>query len=145
MIKTEEKIDRLEKLGFKTASDKIKRLAEKKRKLAIAYEHFRFVRKENIAAFQNKLYDSTRKDKEGYKMLSFTPVESYEEMPPAEVLTALEEANEKHCFDSYEVAHIVRVKDPILFGRVNGCSDRFFVAQWDDDVAIEDILAENEG
>jgi len=37
------------------------------------------------------------------------------------------------------------VPDPILLGRITGCENRYFIAQWDDDVKIEDILKENEG
>jgi hypothetical protein len=47
------------------------------------------------------------------------------------------------CFDSFEIAKIQwkrEIKDPILFGRIDGCPDRFYVSQWDDDVRIEDIL-----
>ena len=57
----------------------------------------------------------------------------------------LEEAKKLDCFDEFEIAYIAEVKDPILFGIVKGCSTKFYVAQWDDDVRIEDILAPNEG
>lgn len=142
-------IDRLEKLGFKVASSKVKELSIKKRKMAIAYEHYRFVRPEKITAFNDKLMKESRRGME-YKTLAFTPVEQYEEVPPADVLDKLEvaqalKAGDCAVFDSFEVAHIVNVKDPILFGRIKGCSDRFFIAQWDDDVKIEDILKPNEG
>ncbi len=148
-------IEKLEKLGFKTAGEKVKRLAEKKRKLAIAYEHYRFVRQEKIAAFNEKLKKKTMKtektrwgNKETYQELSFTPVESYAECPPDSVLADLETAIDRHCFDAFEVAHIVttiKVPDPILFGRINGCTDRFFIAQWDEDVKIQDLLNKDEG
>lgn len=134
----------LDKLGFKKASMHLVELSDKKRKLALAYEHFRFVRQEKIDAFNNKLM---REKGYGmsYKELSFTSIESYKEVPPEHVLTSLGAALEFKCFDSFEVAHIVEVKDPILFGRIKNCSDRFFIDQWDDDVKIEDILMPNEG
>lgn len=151
-IKEQETIEKLAKLGFKVAGEKVKRLSEKKRKLAIAYEHYRFVRQEKIDEFNKKLAKETRhKGTSGYdawQELSFTPVEKYGEVPPAEVLEALEAAHDRNCFDSYEVAHIVtqvKLPDPILFGRINECTDRFFIAQWDDDVKIEDILSSKEG
>lgn len=137
-------IDRLERLGFKTASTKVKELSAKKRKMAIAYEHYRFVRPEKIEAFNRKLMAKRKKDG-SYDMLSFTPVENYSEVPPAPVLEAMEVAVDRKCFDKFEVAHIINVKDPILFGRITGCPDRFFIGQWDDDVKIEDILKPNEG
>ncbi len=150
-VKEQETIGKLEKLGFKTASDKVKKLSEKSRKLAIAYEHFRFVRKEKIADFNQKLKEKTMKRsnyREEYQQLSFTPTENYSEVPPDHVLKSLEDALEKKCFDSFEIAHIVdvvKVPDPILFGRIEGCTDRFFIDQWDDDVSIQDILKDNEG
>lgn len=138
-------IDRLETLGFKAAADRVKKAQERKRKLAIAYEHFRFVRVEKISEFNDKLYEQTRHDNEGYKELSFTSIERYENTPPEHVLVSLGEAVAMKCFDSFEVASIRRVKDPILFGRIDECSDRFFIDQWDEDVRIEDILKDNEG
>lgn len=143
-------VERLGRLGFKKAHGIVQRLAEKKRKLAIAYEHFRFVKQEKVDDFNKKLRVKTeiRTGVMGssYQQLSFTPVENYEKVPPTEVLDALEQAQDLRCFDSFEVAHIVEVKeDPILFGRINGCSDRFFISQWDQDVRIEDLLGKNEG
>lgn len=138
-------VDRLEKLGFKKAGAKVKELAILQRKMAIAYEHYRYVRPEKIDAFNKKLYDKTRDKLGQYQRLSFTPVENYEEVPPTHVLDAMDVALGRNCFDSFEVAHIVNVKDPILFGRITSCQDRFFIDQWLDDVKIEDILTPNEG
>ena len=42
--------------------------------------------------------------------------------------------------DRVEISQFV-----FLFGVVTGCDDRFFIAQWDDDVKIEDILQGDEG
>ena len=44
-----------------------------------------------------------------------------------------------------KIQDIVQTKDPIVFGCINKCADRFFIAQWDDDVSIEQILNDNEG
>lgn len=145
MVKIEE---RLEKLGLKAASKRVTELRERKRKLAIAYEHHRFVRQEKIDAFNAKLKKESIQKSGEYKMLSFMALEQYEQAPPESVLDALETAIGRNCFDSFEVAHIVTkvpTPDPILFGRIKACPDRFFIGQWDDDVKIEDILAANEG
>lgn len=136
-------IDRLEKLGFKAASTKVKELSVRQRKMAIAYEHYRFVCQEKIDAFNAKLRKAG--SNAGYQTLSFTPVEQYPDVPPVHVLDSLDLAQSRRCFDAFEIAHIIDVKDPILFGRINGCPDRFFIGQWDDDVKIEDILKPNEG
>lgn len=143
-IKEPAVLDRLERLGFTAAGAKVKELSLRKRKMAIAYEHYRFVRPEKITAFNEKLMRDSRKGGD-YKTLTFTPVDRYAEVPPAKVLDSLETAQGRKCFDSFEVAHIINVKDPILFGRISGCADRFFIDQWDDDVKIEDILKPNEG
>lgn len=147
--KKEKVQDRLARLGFKSAATKIKTLTEKKRKLAIAYEHFRYVTMEKMQAFQEKLRkESMQKMNSGrsrWKELAFTPLHAYTETPPASVLDSLEKANDKKCFDSFAIAHIVNVEDPILFGYIEGCTDHFFIDQWDDDVKIQDILKDNEG
>lgn len=113
-------INRLEKLGFKAASTMVKELAVRKRKMAIAYEHHRFVRPEKIVEFNKKLREKSLGDVRGYQMLTFTPIEQYSEVPPASVLDSLEVAMGRQCFDSFEIAHIINVKDPIIFGRIEG-------------------------
>ena len=35
---------------------------------------------------------------------------------------------------------IKEIKDPIVFGVINGCPDKFFISQWDDDIKIDDIF-----
>ena len=143
--------ERLEKLGLKTASKKIKDLKELRRKMSIAYEHFRFVTPDKINVFNDKLRKETEKQDNyyiQYDTLSFIPLVEYEEVPPSEVLDKIEQAQEIGCFDTFEIAKISAIKerkDPIVFGCINGCPDKFFIGQWDDDVRIEDILKENEG
>lgn len=154
MEEVSEKIthEELEKLGFKEVAGNLRTLAIKKKKMAIAYEHYRFVRQEKINEFNAKLRKNTEKaGAYGYaswQTLTFTPVSNYTEVPPKHVLTKLAEAMERKCFDGFEIAHIVteiKVPDPILFGRIEGCPDRFYIDQWDNDVKIEDILKDNEG
>lgn len=148
-IETGTIVSKLEKLGFKRAAEDLKMFAERKRKLALAYEHYRYVRQEKIDAFNEKLKAETITGKEPYtakwKTLDFVSIGGYGSVPPDEVLTKLETAQERKCFDTFEVAYIRDVKDPILFGRITGCRDRFFIGQWDTDVKIEDILLPNEG
>jgi hypothetical protein len=60
----------------------------------------------------------------------------------------LKKAKDMGCFDYFEVAKVETVEvrpDPIIFGGIEGCDDKFFITQWDDDVSIEEILNENEG
>lgn len=142
--KTHEKLARL---GFKQASTRVQELAKRKHKMMIAGEFYRILKQEKIDAFNRKLRAKTEKNYQ-YDQLSFTPIEAYSDVPPPEVLEALELAQSRACFDTFEIGHIVKqvkVPDPLLLGRINGCPDRFYIAQWDDDVKIEDILAKNEG
>ena len=148
--KKEKVQDRLARLGFKSAATKVKTAVETKRKLAIAYEHYRYVSAEKMAAFQQKLREESYKrsaisGRSRWKELAFTPLHAYTETPPAHVLDSLEAANAHKCFDKFAIAHIVNVEDPILFGYIDGCTDHFFIDQWDDDVKIQDILKDNEG
>ncbi len=141
--------ERLEKLGFTKAAKDLSGLLVKKRKLAIAYEHYRFVTPENVSAFNQKLKKAGKNmddiNRQEYQMLAFTPIGDYETVPPDHVLTNLETAQGRGCFDAFEIGYIKNIKDPLLFGRVTGTPNRFFIDQWDDDVKIDDLLRENEG
>ncbi|MGD0652253.1 MAG: hypothetical protein ABSA97_14145, partial [Verrucomicrobiia bacterium] len=69
-------------------------------------------------------------------------------VPPPAALEKLAEARMFGCFDDFEVADLKTVAvrpDPILFGVIIGCPDKFFIVQWDNDVKIEDILRADEG
>ena len=141
----EEEQSRLKRLGFKKVVEKDEEVKSLQRKLAIAYEHFRYVRQEKIAAFNQKLYKKTRKKDGGHDVLTFESITKTSKVPPTDVLEELEKAKELNCFDEFEIGYIAKVEDPILFGVVNGCTTKFYIAQWDTDVRIEDILASNEG
>ncbi len=141
--------ERLATLGFKGLSDKLRVAKERKRKLALAYEMYRFVRQEHVDRFNRELRKKTEQGKSpfsaSWQTLAFTPIENYDKCPPENVLASLETAQRHKIFDAFEVAHIVNVKDPILFGRIENCTDRFFIDQWDNDVTIKDLLRDNEG
>ena len=83
-----------------------------------------------------------------YKRTKLTALKDYDKVPPDAVLDAWEAAQTIGCFDAYEVMTLEshrEVPDPILFGSVTGSPDKFFIAQWDTDVKIEDILKDHEG
>lgn len=139
-------------LGFSKVGNKLKDKEDLKRKLAIAFEHHRVVTPGVVERFQKQLRKKTEAvDKYGrtsYDTLAFCKIAEYGEVPPVEVLGKVKEAMALKCFDYFEVAKVETVQvrpDPIIFGRIKGCDDRFFVAQWDNDVKIEDILMANEG
>ena len=78
--------------------------------------------------------------------LVFDKLREYRGTPPASVMTRVAEVRNRHIFDSFEVAHVqpvatkVNLPDPIVFGRINDCSDRFFIAEWGDDVSFADLV-----
>ena len=135
-------IPTLTELGFGKAVTKIDRA----RKLKVAYAKYGFVTEEAIGKFNEKLRKETLeedKNSSRYKTLAFFSPQNYGEIPPQFVLEKMKDAAADNIFDSFEIAKIdwkVEIKDPILFGRIEGCTDRFFIAQWDDDVSIEDIV-----
>lgn len=146
----------LRELGFEQAADQMSADKEMARKLRIAFEHFRIVKPEHIDRFNAELKANTRqgdgKNQWGeiytYDRLKLTPIKDYKKVPPKDVLDKLREAKALNCFDTFEVATIESVRvipDPIIFGTINGCPDKYYVAQWDNDVKIEQILKEDEG
>jgi hypothetical protein len=145
----------LEELGFMAAAVTVKTSREMAHKMRIAFEHFRVVSSENMDRFQKELYKRTHKFnplryEEYYQRAIFTPIGQYKQVPPREALEKVRAAKALGCFDSFEVMTIEtveqqRIPDPIIFGRITGCSNRYYICQWDDDVKIEQILREDEG
>ncbi len=167
-------IETLESLGFGTAArivaqQKEAAPTELRRKLRIAFEHFRVVTPEQAQKFADKLKNKTFTSKtvrnphydkreriDTWIQPVYTRVQMYDKVPPTNVLESLRKAKELDCFDYFEILtlgqarHVEYIplpqpKDPVLFGRINGSDNRYFIDQWDDDVAIEDILREEEG
>lgn len=164
----------LKELGLTNAANKIDKGRTLKKKLAVAYEHYRFVEPQVFKRFEEQLRAKTQKVLEpcpkcknnvvaklgcGYcqgtgarrmthDTLAFVPLEVYPEVPPMDCLLELQKAKKLEVFDRFEVAKVETVEvrpDPIIFGLINDCADKFFITQWDDDVKIEDILNQNEG
>lgn len=141
--------ERLAALGLTKAAAEVERKASLMEKLTLAYEQYLFVTKEQVEKFNQQLRAKTEKqDSWGnrtYQELTFTDVSAYGQVPPESVLNDLEKAKILGCFDVFEIAQITEKQvpkpDPILFARIHGCDDRFFVSQWDSDVSIEDLIS----
>lgn len=153
--------------GFVAAATDLERKAERARKLVIAYEHYRYVKQETVDAFNAKLKAQTSRPataaerdqfyRSGYSVRSIHDklvlhtMELYPGLPPTDVLAKVKEAKGRDCFDKFEVAEIqpeathVKLPDPIVFGLIDGCTDRFYIAEWGSDVSITDLLQANEG
>ena len=146
-------VERLKKLGLQSAAKKITDNVVLCRKLHKAYQEYQFIKEEDVESFNAHLRKTTETGDSyriEYDKLAFIKLNEYAETPPSEVLDLLEGAIKDKCFDAFEVCKIESVRevvDPILFGRVKGCGDRFYVAQWDNDVTIEEIkkIAEKKG
>lgn len=139
MLKISKKMqERLGKLGFKKLSTEIESFITLKQKMVYAYHNYIPVTQDKIDKFNKEL--ESNKVGGNYKKLVFVDVCNYDKVPPEDVLVSLEKAKEGNCFDKFEIALIREIKDPVLFGVINGCTDRFFIAQWDDDVSLDDIL-----
>ena len=152
----------LKEAGFTAAAGALTKIADAKRRLTLAYEFYRFVTPEQIEAFQAKLKAASLTTDgtpganlhHNYAVLKFTPIADYtghtnkQGLPPQHVVTDVMAAQQRGIFDVLEVAHVETVReyrDPIIFGRINDCGDRFFISQWGDDVAIDDLISEFDG
>lgn len=67
-------------------------------------------------------------------------VENYADIPPDHALDALIQTKNREVFDYFTIAKVNEVKDPLLLGRILGSKDRYFVAQWGDDVSLDDVI-----
>jgi hypothetical protein len=161
----------LKELGLDKASETLEKKLTLKRKLTLAYEHYKFVEPHTFNKFNKELRDKTFKivkacpkcenhpkkknecdycrktgaKEQTYDKLIFVALKDYAEIPPPDCLLDLKKAKDRGIFDTYEVAKVKGVierPDPIIFGMVEGCSDKFFITQWDDDVSIEQIMGE---
>jgi hypothetical protein len=69
------------------------------------------------------------------------------------VIAKVAEAQSTRIFSNFEVLFVgtstrkelIRRPDPIIFGRIQDCPDLFFIAEWDDDVSIRDLVGEHGG
>lgn len=146
VVTSEKQLSRLQALGLTNAARRLSTAKSLSEKCKVAYTHYRFIEPEQIQVFQEKLKQERKGN--AYKKLIFTDLEKYPHVPPDHALDALEIAKGLQCFDSFAVAHVEYVEpvpDPLLLAKIDGCPDYFFLAQWDDDVKIEDILQADQG
>ena len=68
------------------------------------------------------------------------PLSEYRTLPPQDVLETLKIHQDRKVFDYFAIASVEQIKDPLLLGHVIGSSDRWFIKQWGEDIALEDVL-----
>lgn len=159
------KAELLKSLGFVKAAEPVLQKATLSQKLKrIADLKFIAIKTQKITAFLQRLGTEYNKqngvDQEGtvwndycvltchsrgYKGVgkfewSETPIDKYEGIPPEGVLKRFAEVKETKVFDRYSVATVKAVKDPLLLGHIDGSEDRYFIAQWGDDVKLDDVI-----
>jgi len=166
--------------GFEKVASELEVKADRARKLAIAFEHYKHVTQDDINTFNAKLKANTSKTMtideavaKGARKISpyddylsirgragtcvvhdkllLEPLEGYAGLPPADVLAKVKEARGRKCFDTWEVASVqpvateIKLEDPIVFGRIDGCDHRFVIAVWGSDVSVDDLVGPNGG
>ena len=70
--------------------------------------------------------------------------EQYDKLIPEFCLDKALLAKQTGFFDYFTVGYPEHAfgqdKDPVIFGRRNGSENRFFIAQWDNDITLDDLL-----
>lgn len=89
---------------------------------------------------KTKDYNSTDPKTIGKFVYTETPVSEYPDIPPNDVLQVMKTHKDRKIFDYFSIAKVTHIVDPIMFGRINGCEDRFYIAQWGNDITLDDIL-----
>lgn len=85
-------------------------------------------------------YSSSEPNTIGRYCWNEVPVEEYKGVPPENVLDTFADHRGRELFDFYTVAEVEGIRDPLLLGRLDGSELRYFIAQWDEDVNIDDII-----
>jgi len=80
--------------------------------------------------------------KQAYRSLAWveTPISEVEEAPPLNILQIMKKQIGLNHFDELTIATVREVSDPFLIGRIKNNPTRFFIAQWGDDIQIDDLI-----
>lgn len=133
-MKAKEKVKLLKELGMDTVAETLLKKKRGRERLLTAVEKYQYATGEDIDDFNAEMKNHGRR-------LVIVEVKDYKRLPPDNVLEALKKAQSDDLFDSFHIAYIERIKDPILFGQIKAFKNLyFFIAQWGDDVKFEDIL-----
>ena len=133
-MKSEDKIELLKSLGMDKVAEKLLRKKDGKEKLLKAVSLYKYATGEDLDDFNKEMRTHG-------KELVVVEIKNFERVPPDDVLASLKEAQAEKCFDTFHVAYIRKVKDPILFGKIADFKNfYFYIAPWGDDVKIADII-----
>lgn len=144
----------LSELGLTTAAKGLSKNKSLVYKIMLAKENYRYITEDNFREFNERLKKQTYHIKDNTALwfaLQFTPIKDYTGIPPEEVLGELKKARGLNIFDDFEIVTMeekrerIKAEDPLLLGVIHGCPVKFYIAEWDNDISIEDILMSNEG
>lgn len=93
----------------------------------------------DLVAFTNDFLSPSEERVSGF-MWTEEKVSEYKAVPPDAALAALKTAKGKEIFDYFVIASVTNMKDPLLLGRLHGSEDRYFLAQWGEDIALDDVI-----
>lgn len=132
-------VSKLEKLGLVKAAEKLRTEHSLLwNDMVIASYGYKKLPKGKVDEYAKKLgWDGSASSN---VKLEITPLAQYEGTPPAEALTRLEEAQGRKLFDSFAIMWVKRVPDPILVGQIKESKDYYFIAEWGDDVSVDQIM-----
>jgi len=140
-------VERMKKAGLIKVSEDLEKAEEAQLKLEIAHEHYPVViDQKKIDEFNQRLREKTLVSEnftETYDQLVFESLDTTEVIPPEDVLDRIEKAQELKCFDRIEIGRVksvVKVKDPIVLGTIEGYPKKFFIGQWDNDITLDDLI-----
>ncbi len=134
IMKAKEKAKLLKELGMNAVAETLMKKKRGREKLLAAVEKYKYATGEDL--------DDFNADLKGHgKRLTVVEIKDYKKLPPDHVLESLKQAQADDMFDTFHIAYIERVKDPILFGKIKAFKNLFFfIDQWGDDVKFEEIL-----
>ena len=126
----------LKYLGMDAIAEKILTKKKGRDNILKAVTDYKYATSEDIDDFNNDVRA------EG-KRLEIVLMGDYKKLPPDSVLESLKAAQDADIFDTFHIAYIVKVKDPILFAKIAAFPNLFFfIDQWGDDVTFEEILGD---
>lgn len=93
-----------------------------------------------IPGFMRQTIDYRESTGIGQYVWTESNIKDYAGIPPIGVLERLKETKAKEIFDYFSIATVNEVKDPLLLGRINGHADRYFLAQWGNDISLDEVI-----
>ena len=139
---------KLKSLGFKKLSSKMEEVARRATKInMIALSGYLKIPAEKIKAAKEMIEGRSNMTRQ-LRLLE-TTIEKYVgqnhdennfTLPPGDVLEKLAVAKKSELFDEFTILHVKAIPDPILLGKIKGEKDRFFIAEWGNDITLTELM-----